>query len=45
MFIVEMGYTQANQVRDIFEEAGFHGVVTHLDLVNKPRFTAGFVAS
>lgn len=45
MFIVEMGYTQANQVRDIFVDAGFHGVVTHQDLVNKPRFTAGFVAS
>ena len=43
MLIVEMGYTQAQQVRDIFVDAGFVGVVTHSDLAEKPRFTAGFL--
>jgi release factor glutamine methyltransferase len=43
MLIVEMGYTQAEQVRDIFVDAGFVGVVTHSDLAEKPRFTAGFL--
>ncbi|MFN5841184.1 MAG: N5-glutamine methyltransferase family protein, partial [Acidimicrobiaceae bacterium] len=43
MFIVEMGYNQSEQVRDIFVDAGFVGVVTHSDLAEKPRFTAGFL--
>jgi release factor glutamine methyltransferase len=45
MLIVEMGYTQAEHVRDIFVNAGFGGVVTHFDLAEKPRFTAGYLPS
>jgi hypothetical protein len=40
-----MGYTQAEHVRDIFVNAGFGGVVTHFDLAEKPRFTAGYLPS
>ena len=44
MFITEMGYTQADVVREDFVRAGFVNVETHNDLAGKPRFTAGYVA-
>jgi release factor glutamine methyltransferase len=44
MLIVEMGYTQADSVRELFEHAGFVNIETHLDLSRKPRFTAGYTA-
>lgn len=44
MFITEMGYTQADVVREEFLRAGFVNVETHNDLAGKPRFTAGFIA-
>lgn len=44
VFIVEMGYTQAEVVREIFEHASLCDVTTHLDLSGKARFTAGHIA-
>ena len=45
LVIVEMGYTQAEAVRDIFANAGLVNVETHNDLAGKPRFTAGYVSN
>ena len=44
MLIVEMGYTQADAVRDLFRRAGLANIETHVDLAGKPRFTAGYTA-
>jgi release factor glutamine methyltransferase len=41
MVIVEMGHSQADDVRDIFLSVGLQNVETHLDLAGKPRFTSG----
>jgi release factor glutamine methyltransferase len=43
LFIVEMGYQQADDVRGLFEHAGYRNIETHTDLAGKPRFTAGHV--
>ncbi len=43
LFIVEMGYQQADDVRRLFEHAGYRNIETHTDLAGKPRFTAGQV--
>ena len=45
MVIVEMGYTQADAVRVLFEHAGLVNIETHLDLSGKSRFTAGYTAN
>ena len=44
LLIIEMGYTQADAVHELFERAGFVDVVTHQDLAGKARFTAGYAA-
>ena len=44
LLIVEMGYTQADFVREIFVGAGLVNVETHNDLAGKPRFTAGYAS-
>jgi release factor glutamine methyltransferase len=41
MVIVEMGHSQADDVRDVFVDAGLQNVTTHIDLAGKPRFTSG----
>jgi methylase of polypeptide subunit release factors len=38
-----MGYQQADDVRRLFEHAGYRNIETHTDLAGKPRFTAGQV--
>lgn len=45
MFIVEMGHTQAEPVREIFEQASLCDVTTHDDLSGTPRFTSGHIAN
>jgi release factor glutamine methyltransferase len=44
MLIVEMGYQQADAVRQLFEGVGLINIETHNDLAGKPRFTAGYAA-
>jgi len=44
MLIVEMGYTQADAVREIFVNVGLVNVETHADFAGKPRFTVGFAS-
>jgi len=43
LLIVEMGYTQADNVRELFLIAGFSNVETLHDLAGKSRFTAGYL--
>ena len=44
MLVVEMGYTQADAVREIFISAGLMNVETHADLAGKSRFTSGYAS-
>lgn len=44
MLIVEMGYTQADAVQEIFVNAELVNVETHTDLTGKPRFTSGYAS-
>lgn len=40
---VEMGYSQADAVTQLFEHAGFTNVHVHNDLAGKPRFVLGVI--
>ena len=42
--VVEMGYTQADAVSQLFTEAGFTDVVVHRDAAGLNRFVSGIRA-